>query len=250
MNGTKKALIAVSAALMVLSVCCFAAAVVLGMESPVDMTAAAEGAAKAPEEAAVEAILPPPPPPPKPEPYQAADGCWYIELEGVQVLLVNKVYGLPSDFGGQNDVSDAALYAMFDAAEADGISLYLVSGYRSYQYQYDLHESYTQRWGDEYTDRVSAEAGHSEHQTGMAYDVLSTDHSGGLSSDFKDTAGGIWLKEHCWEHGFILRYPEGKEAETGYIFEPWHFRYLGDTALAKAITDSGLCLEEYAELIP
>ena len=90
----------------------------------------------------------------------------------------------------------------------------------------------------EAADTYSARAGHSEHQTGLAFDLNS------LEESFGETREGIWLREHCWEYGFIIRYPKGKESITGYMYEPWHVRYLGKSA-AKSVFESGLCLEEY-----
>lgn len=80
--------------------------------------------------------------------------------------------------------------------------------------------------------------GQSEHQTGLAFDINST------RWDFKDTIEGKWLAEHCYEYGFIIRYPENKQDKTGYVYEPWHVRYVGNK-VANDIKNTGLCLEEY-----
>ena len=80
--------------------------------------------------------------------------------------------------------------------------------------------------------------GQSEHQTGLAFDINST------RWDFKDTIEGKWLAENCYDYGFIIRYPENKEDKTGYVYEPWHVRYVGNK-VATDIKNSGLCLEEY-----
>ena len=80
--------------------------------------------------------------------------------------------------------------------------------------------------------------GQSEHQTGLAFDINST------RWDFKNTIEGKWLAEHCYEYGFIIRYPENKEDKTGYVYEPWHVRYVGNK-VATEIKSTGLCLEEY-----
>ncbi len=182
-------------------------------------------------------------------PRQLEDGCWYVRVEGTEMLLANRQYALPESFGGEDAEASGALQRMFDAADADGVYLYLVSGYRSYQYQLELHQKYTDQWGAEQADRVSAEAGHSEHQTGLAFDILGSTHEGGLSESFDQTGDFAWLQEHCWEYGFILRYLEGKEQQTGYSYEPWHYRYIGDSELARRIMQSGLSLEEYAGLV-
>lgn len=166
---------------------------------------------------------------------ETKDGLTYVD----GILIANKSYSLPEDYDpGLDKEAFAAFEDMIAGASADGVSIYFCSGYRSYsdqQYQYNIH---VQNKGTEEADKVSARPGHSEHQTGLAFDVNWTDMS------FADTAEGKWLAEHCSEYGFILRYPKGKEEITGFLYEPWHVRYLGDE-LAKKVTESGLCLEEY-----
>ena len=154
------------------------------------------------------------------------------------ILLVNKQYGLPADFGGVNEEASHALSLLQKAASESGWSLPLVSGYRSYSYQQELYSGYVARHGKEAADRFSAQAGHSEHQTGLAFDVGRIDYNLG------STPEGIWLQNHCADFGFIIRYPSGKEDITGYRYEPWHIRYVG-TEHAKAIMSQGLTLEEY-----
>ncbi|GFI55891.1 putative carboxypeptidase YodJ [Clostridiales bacterium] len=164
-----------------------------------------------------------------------AQGLTYIN----GVLVVNKTYSLPSNYNpGVDDEANAALQKMFSAAKADGITLEIVSGFRSYDRQTQLYNNYVSRDGVAAADRYSARAGHSEHQTGLAFDLNS------LEESFGETKEGKWLKEHCHEYGFIIRYPKEKEEITGYMYEPWHVRYLGE-AVAKSVTESGLCLEEY-----
>ena len=92
--------------------------------------------------------------------------------------------------------------------------------------------------GQAAADRFSARPGHSEHQTGLAFDLNS------ITDEFKDTDEGKWVTENCHNYGFIIRYPADKESVTGYMYEPWHIRYLG-VETAQAVHDSGLCLEEY-----
>ncbi|MBR5679547.1 MAG: M15 family metallopeptidase [Clostridia bacterium] len=156
------------------------------------------------------------------------------------ILIANKTYSLPADYapGGLLPECQAALDALMAGAAADGLSIYPISTYRSYDYQAGLYERYAARDGYAEADRYSARPGHSEHQTGLAIDVNS------LAYDFAYTPEGIWLAAHCAEYGFILRYPEGGEAATGYRYEPWHIRYLG-VELAEKVTASGLTLEEY-----
>lgn len=167
-------------------------------------------------------------------------GAYYIDIEGNKVLIVNKTYALSSDFGGINTEADAALTKMFTAAATDGINLWLVSGYRSYESQASIHQGWVNTYGIEYANKISAEAGHSEHQTGMAFDINS------LSTGFSETEEYRWLQANCALFGFIERYPYDKEWATGYNYEPWHYRYIGSSVLAQNIMDSGLSLEEYA----
>ena len=124
-----------------------------------------------------------------------------------------------------------------DAAD-EGLNIYISSGFRSYAYQEMLYERYVEKSGKAEADRYSARPGHSEHQTGLAFDLNTIDIS------FADTQEYVWVKEHCAEYGFIIRYPENKESITGYMYEPWHLRYLGKET-AQKVAESGLTLEEY-----
>lgn len=155
------------------------------------------------------------------------------------ILIANKSYPLPSDYNpGVDSTAQSALDDMIAAAEEDGISLWVRSGFRSYSTQKSLYEGYVRQDGKAAADRYSARPGYSEHQTGLAFDLNS------LSQSFANTPEGKWLAAHCHEYGFIIRYPDGKEDVTGYMYEPWHVRYLGKET-AKAVYDSGKCLEEY-----
>ncbi|WP_249435810.1 M15 family metallopeptidase [Paenibacillus sp. Marseille-Q4541] len=137
-----------------------------------------------------------------------------------------------------------ALEQLFAAAENDGIELRAVSGYRSYQRQVSVYNSSVERNGEEYAARVSAKPGYSEHQTGLSIDVSSPSVGNVIEEVFGDSEEGKWLKEHAPEYGFVIRYPEGREETTGYVYEPWHIRYVGKE-LAPDIAESGLTLEEY-----
>lgn len=140
-----------------------------------------------------------------------------------------------------------ALKSMIEAAKEDGIYLIGRSGYRSYSTQQATYASKVSKWGQEQADKFSAKAGASEHQTGLAIDIISTEYSE-LHTNFQYTNTYKWLIEHCSEYGFILRYPKGKSEITGYNFEPWHYRYVG-IENAKEITNQNLTLEEYLETI-
>lgn len=155
------------------------------------------------------------------------------------ILVVNKKYGLPKDYNpGVNPEANAALKRMQSDASAIGLNLKLVSGYRSYNTQYNLYNNYVRINGQAKADTFSARPGYSEHQTGLAFDVGSTKGS------FANTDESKWLAENCHLYGFIIRYPKGKTNITGYIYEPWHIRYLG-VDVASKVKASGLTLEEY-----
>ena len=155
------------------------------------------------------------------------------------ILIVNKTYGLPASYApGVDDTARAWLKKMFAAAENDGLDLYIASGYRSYQRQSELYNKYVSIDGKAAADRYSARPGHSEHQTGLAFDINDP------SDSFIGTPESKWLAAHCYEYGFIIRYQQNKESITGFKYEPWHVRYVG-VELDKTLQESGKCLEEY-----
>ncbi len=158
------------------------------------------------------------------------------------ILIANKTYALPSNYNpGVDKEAQQALNDMIAAAADENIYLYMISGFRSYETQLTLYNNYVARDGKDAADRYSARPGHSEHQSGLCFDLNS------LEQSFGQTAEGIWLVQHCAEYGFIIRYPADKEEITGYMYEPWHVRYLGKE-VARAVTESGLCLEEYLQI--
>lgn len=151
-------------------------------------------------------------------------------------------------------VAADAFINMKNAAAADGIDLMLCSGYRTVEYQQSLFDAEKQKWLDKgnsdeeaynQAKTVVAVPGYSEHNSGLAADIVTKDHQN-LDDAFGKTDAAKWLFEHAPDYGFILRYPENKQAITGIIYEPWHYRYVG-VENAKAITASGLCLEEYLD---
>ncbi len=163
------------------------------------------------------------------------DGLTYIN----GIPIVNKTYSVPREYApGVNPTAYAAFETMRDAAAQEGINLFIISGYRSYDHQANTYQRYCNRDGQAAADRYSARPGHSEHQTGLCFDLNS------LLFSFGDTAEGKWLAAHCAEYGFIIRYPIDGESSTGYRYEPWHVRYLG-AELAQSVTASGLTLEDY-----
>ena len=155
------------------------------------------------------------------------------------VLIANKSHALPSTYDpGPDPATWAAFEAMRAEAARSGLSLHIASGYRSYSYQAGLYDRYVRQHGQAAADRFAARPGHSEHQTGLALDVNST------SGSFGSTPEGRWVRDNAHRFGFVVRYPEGKEHITGYMYEPWHLRHLG-TELAATLHSQGLTLEEY-----
>lgn len=162
------------------------------------------------------------------------------------VLIANKKYPLPKDYApGENVEARAAFELMAQEAKTLGFELVAFSTYRSYEYQELLYNKYVERDGKENADRYSARPGYSEHQTGLAFDIGEKGREDlWLTEAFGQSEAGKWLAENAHRYGFILRYPKGKEHITGYMYESWHFRYLG-VELATKVKDSGLTLEEY-----
>lgn len=138
-----------------------------------------------------------------------------------------------------------ALEDLYVAAKKDGFELMLASGYRSYSQQKIYHDSYAARDGQEAADRYSARPGTSEHQTGLSLDVSTVDRKVYLEQAFGEEAAGKWLAAHVNDYGFIIRYPEGKEAVTGYTYEPWHIRYVGKELAAEMKRTNISTLEEF-----
>ena len=140
--------------------------------------------------------------------------------------------------------ADALTELCAAALAEDGLTIYGVSGYRSYDRQYDIYGAKLIERGTRVANLYSAAPGNSEHQSGLAIDVSSRSIGYSLDDRFATTAEGIWLKENGWRFGFILRYPKDKEHITGYAYEPWHIRYVG-VPLAYYLHTTGLTLEEY-----
>lgn len=139
-----------------------------------------------------------------------------------------------------------ALYTMFDAAKAEGITIYAHSGYRSYQTQNTMYYNRLKKNNGK-DDGVVAYPGSSDHQTGLGIDVINKAGIGKkFTKAFADTKEGKWLAEHCWEYGFIIRYQQDKEDLTKIIYEPWHLRYVG-VQVAEYMRENNLCLEEFTE---
>lgn len=180
------------------------------------------------------------------------------------LLLVNKQHPVPKDYSFELGTiagsmqCDARilpeLFAMLQAARDEGIYLAVCSPYRDIERQQKLFERKIKtHMGNGYSyleaykkaSQIVTIPGASEHQIGLALDIISNDYTV-LNAGFENTAAGKWLKKHCKEYGFILRYPRGKEDITGIDYEPWHFRYVGKEAAA-IIMENELTLEEFVE---
>lgn len=216
-------------------------------------------------------------PSPKESPAGGTNGQDTVQNEGIQVVsapesipvLVNKHNKLPDTYEPADlvytdipfvfqEMTDkrklraeaaAAINNLFAAANSQGISLLGVSGYRSHATQTSLFNYYVKKDGYEKARTYSALPGTSEHETGLAIDVTGGDGKCPAQDCFGGTPEANWLQEHAAEFGFIIRYPQGKEAITGYKYEPWHLRYVGKE-IALEIMDKGITLEEYFGAVP
>ena len=186
------------------------------------------------------------------------------------MVLVNHTNKMPDDYtfdtkecGSATAVNKTlqtvacdAFLEMQKAAAADGVTVWMQSGYRSVKYQTSLYERKTKYYLDKGYDNATAREkaaavvnppGYSEHNCGLAADLNSPEHTG-LDEGFEKTAAFRWLCEHAGDYGFILRYPKDAEDKTEIIYEPWHWRYVGVENAAK-INASGLCFEDYIETL-
>lgn len=158
--------------------------------------------------------------------------------------------GVPNEFTQPlREAAARAVETMYTDAVAQNVNFGIISAYRDYGTQVALYSRYVARDGQESADTYSARPGHSEHQTGLAVDF---DDGGDcyLNACFESTAAGQWLAANAANYGFVLRYPNGQDAITGFTYEPWHFRFIG-VAAAQAMRDSGtLTLEQFFGLEP
>lgn len=158
------------------------------------------------------------------------------------ILVVNKEISLPSTYEpGNDEQAIRAFNNMRNEALKSGVDFKIESGFRSYKRQEEIYNEYVKEVGEETANTFSAKPGHSEHQSGLAFDV------GIIDDSFEGTKECIWLRDNAHRFGFIVRYPKGKENITGYKYEPWHIRYIG-VIHANNIYYSGKCLEEYLGL--
>lgn len=188
----------------------------------------------------------------------------YFGSDGVEIVMVNPWNFVPDDYDPEivliddwrkgADICKQPLMELLQACRDAGHNPYVSSSYRTHSDQIYLHNRMIQRYIDRgYSEEeayaiastIVAIPGTSEHELGLAFDIVDYDYRE-LNAAQEETETQKWLMEHCWEYGFILRYPSSKSEITGIIYEPWHYRYVGVEEALK-IRDSGLCLEEYLE---
>ena len=163
------------------------------------------------------------------------------DYEPDDLVVIDKKYGVPSYDQPLRKVCYDAYLKMYEDALKDGVSMYITSAYRSHDYQVKIYGGYLARDPQEVVDTYSSRPGYSDHQTGLACDILSV----GFNFDtFEASKAFTWLSENAYKYGFIMRYPKDKVNLTGYMYESWHYRYVGEEA-AKYIYDHKLCYEEY-----
>ncbi|WP_071459857.1 M15 family metallopeptidase [Bacillus massilinigeriensis] len=200
---------------------------------------------------------------------KVVDGKKIINNPYNELALVNKEYGLPSSYTpddlvranvsysfGEEKLEKAllredaakALEIMFSEARKQGVELFAVSGYRSYDRQTAVFDAEVQRVGKEKAAEAVAFPGNSEHQTGLAMDISGNSVGLNLTEELGNAKEGVWLADNAYRFGYILRYPRGKEDITGYQYEPWHFRFVGKNA-AETIYKNKWTLEEYFETV-
>ena len=200
----------------------------------------------------------------EPASQEAADVSVSFKKDDWRLLLINKQHTIPEDYTftlgtikGSMQCDEriiSPLTDLFAAAKEDGITLVVCSPYRDLSRQEYLFDRKLKNYmnnGISYMDSYKKASvtvtvpGASEHQIGLALDIISSNYSA-LDEGFGETDAGVWLKENCSKYGFILRYPKGKEDITGIQYEPWHFRYVGKDA-ATIIMDQQITLEEFVE---
>lgn len=181
----------------------------------------------------------------------------YVTKPHDVLVLVNKNNKLPSSFIPDNLVAIDLKYANADRlvreeakinferlcydAQKLGHTIIAISAFRDFDYQNQLYNHYVEKKGQEYADLASARPGHSEHQTGLAIDIMGSNED---YNKFEESVEFEWMKNNAHLYSFILRYPKGKENITGFKYEPWHYRYIGKK-VATIIYNENITLEEY-----
>lgn len=207
-----------------------------------------------------------PTPEPTPEPTRASDPSWDPDsihvlanrqnpLDPVDYTPDDLVYPDVPQYGPEaammlREEAGEALEELIAAGDSEGMHLGFVSGFRSFDYQVQIYGARHAEVGTEQTDLYMSRPGYSEHQTGLAADVISIANEDCMLGEcFADTPEGQWVAEHAHEHGFVIRYLKDMEHITGYPYEPWHLRYVGEET-AEEVFEQGLTLEEYWEQDP
>ena len=192
-----------------------------------------------------------------------ANEAWYNDptdsnQEDNNLILTNKFHKLSEDYEPNDliDISNVYSYgenqklrknaydafiSMFNDAKKENITLIVNSSYRSYQDQEETYNNYSTWYSKEEADKIAARPGFSEHQTGLTIDIMTY---GSNRNNFEETDAFKWLENNAYKYGFILRYPKDKEYLTGYSYESWHYRYVGDE-VASYIKDNNITFDEY-----
>lgn len=194
------------------------------------------------------------PPPEETNPILSFDKTRYpLDKPDSLWAVVNKQRPLPANFvpaltgvrgASLQPEAAQAIERLIKAAADSQVPLRVVSGYRSYESQKSVYESYVQKDGQTAADTYSARPGHSEHQTGLAADLGNGSGQCDLEECFATTAGGKWLEANAHTYGFIIRYAKSKTDVTGYQYEPWHIRYVG-VDLANELRAKNQTMEEF-----
>ena len=203
------------------------------------------------DESAAITATPTPTVTPTPDPYADKPD---IDINSWEYVLANPWNSIEDYYPDVVQIEDIEVdYRIYDAMEAfvsdcraAGNTVYLSSGYRSYDLQKYLFEKKCEEYDEETAATIVARPGTSEHQTGLAADITE-EYYEYKSAILEDTAMYQWMEAHCQDYGFIVRFPDGKEDITGIIYEPWHFRYVGVEA-ATYIMEHNLTLEEFVAL--
>jgi D-alanyl-D-alanine carboxypeptidase len=193
---------------------------------------------------------------------EVSSGVIITEKGDDLLVLINKNIRLPDDYEPadlvsiDNKVSTTtkglklrseaaeALKKMAKAAKKDGVKLIVLSAYRSFWNQQATFSMWVGSAGIASAETFSARPGHSQHQLGTTVDLTSESANLGLAENFDQSKEGSWLAKNAYKFGFVISYPKDKQNITGYIYEPWHHRYIG-AENAQKMQESGLILEEY-----
>ncbi|KIJ86946.1 MULTISPECIES: D-alanyl-D-alanine carboxypeptidase family protein [Staphylococcus] len=163
-------------------------------------------------------------------------------------VIVNKQLALPAKYKpGENKIAKKQLNKLLKQAEKRNLDLTMTSGYRNFENQEKVVDTFVEKDGKQKTTKYAAKPGHSEHQTGLAFDVGTSQPLNDFHTDFEKTKEAQWLAKHAANYGFIIRYPKNQSKQTGYAYEPWHLRYVGPQ-LAKTINEKNTNLESYYHL--